>query len=536
MRVALRYIGLLLFAAHLLTGCGEYRRKTPTATVGLTLDVVYPRPAPEDSVFIVSRVDSSFALGSVRPSGSEVFVNGTQAQVWENGAFLAFFPLDTATMEYRFLARSPAGDSLEFHFPFRFPYPREIPDADSLNRVVNELLPARVTVKENHTVMRTDPYGGYWLFPPMGTTASADSFIFPYFRVPLKAGLNAWVEERFVRLDSSRRAAPTATVRSLEVLVDSAWTKVTIPLAEPLIFQLRPGDNLRSLVLELYGADARIERIFYDPEDVVIRDIRWEPLRDDVLRLTIKTNLTHLWGYDAYYESGSLVIAVRKPPKIERNPLSNRIIALDPGHGGEATGAIGPTRLTEKEANLNLALQLKELLERKDATVILTRGADSTVGIYDRVDYALEQGAEVLISLHNNALADGSDPFKLHGTSVYYYQPQSRTLAEILHRKLIEATGLRDHGLYYQDLALARPTQFPAVLIESAFIIYPPEEILLRNNRFIRRIAKSIVAGLEEYFKRERDQATYYRNGWVKSQNIIKPPIWIPLTTQKTYE
>ncbi len=110
--------------------------------------------------------------------------------------------------------------------------------------------------------------------------------------------------------------------------------------------------------------------------------------------------------------------------------------------------------------------------------------------------------ADLLISIHNNALPDGINPFNNNGTSVYYYHPHSKPLAESIHKYLLKETGLPDHGLYYGNLVLTRPTSMPAVLVECAFMMIPEQEALLKTDKFQRKCAKAILKGIEEYLRR----------------------------------
>jgi N-acetylmuramoyl-L-alanine amidase len=111
----------------------------------------------------------------------------------------------------------------------------------------------------------------------------------------------------------------------------------------------------------------------------------------------------------------------------------------------------------------------------------------------------------VRVSIHNNALPDGVNPFRNWGTSVYYYHPQSLLLAQSIHRRLLKALKLWDFGLFYDNLALCRPTQMPAVLVEPTFIMHPEEEALLRDPKFQNKIARAIVKGIEDFFKQARE-------------------------------
>lgn len=477
------------------------------------LDVVYPRLEGRDTVLVMPRVDSTFAFGSVQPADSRIYVNGAPAQIWQNGAFLAFVALDTFSRRFDFIAISPAGDSVHRTIPFRLMSAAgaagEIPKPHPLNRQ----LPARITISQEHAALRTSPDGAYTLLPLSGSVALADSFVSPYYRVRLSGNLHVWVEERFATLDTTKHEAPAVVLHRLQVRGGDPWTRMEIPMAEPILFQLEEDPEIGCLTLDLYGAVSGINRIDYDPGDPVIKEIRWTQLQDEILRLEIFLNGMRLWGYGAAWEGDpgredelALVIKIRRPPRIEKHVLKNRTIVLDPGHGGMQPGAVGPTRLLEKEPNLKLALKLQALLEKRGARAILTRSSDSTAELYDRVDYAIAQGGEILISLHNNALSDGENPFWKRGSAVYYYHPQSRDLAWILHRYLLQATRLPDYGLYYQNLALARPTEMPAVLIECAFMIHPEEEALLRKDQFLSKTAAGIAAGLENFLSRCREE------------------------------
>jgi N-acetylmuramoyl-L-alanine amidase len=123
------------------------------------------------------------------------------------------------------------------------------------------------------------------------------------------------------------------------------------------------------------------------------------------------------------------------------------------------------------------------------------------LSLHDRVDFARAHQADFLISLHANALPDGENPFLRHGSGTYYYSPGSRPAAETIQRRLLRATRLCDDGVFYDDLAVVRPTEFPAVLVEVAYMMYPDEEMLLRDASFLERVAKGLALGIQDYFR-----------------------------------
>ncbi|HEX9653539.1 MAG TPA: N-acetylmuramoyl-L-alanine amidase, partial [bacterium] len=204
------------------------------------------------------------------------------------------------------------------------------------------------------------------------------------------------------------------------------------------------------------------------------------------------------WGYNPYYEGTNLVVEVKKPPK--KLKLSELLICVDPGHGPD-DGAVGPTRLKEKDANLQLSQVLKEKLQRKGARVFLTRHDRHGANLAVRPKIAAQMEADLLLSVHHNALPDDVNPFVSRGTSTYYYHPQSLPLAVAIQQQLLNKLKLNNFGLFYDNLALCRPPQMPAVLIEAAFIMHPEEEKLIKSSHYRNLVADAIVRGIEDFLK-----------------------------------
>jgi N-acetylmuramoyl-L-alanine amidase len=155
--------------------------------------------------------------------------------------------------------------------------------------------------------------------------------------------------------------------------------------------------------------------------------------------------------------------------------------------------------------NLAIAARLKEALEGLGARVIMTRTSEAqTVSLADRVRIAEEAGADLLISVHNNALPDGRDPWQEHGTSSYWYHPQAIELARTVKASLTQALGFPDFGTLYQNLALTRPSRMPAVLVEVGFMINPDEYSKLIDPGVQQRAADAIAHGIHTYVSGRR--------------------------------
>lgn len=175
-------------------------------------------------------------------------------------------------------------------------------------------------------------------------------------------------------------------------------------------------------------------------------------------------------------------------------------IALDAGHGGYDSGAVGPTGKYEKDATLAVVLKLGKILEQNGIEVIYTRTSDNVSWTTDinndlqtRCDIANNAGVKYFISVHNNSAVASA-----HGTETYYMSgsTQGQILAQNIQNELIKATGLTDRGIKTANFYVIKNTDAPAVLTELAFISNPSEEALLFSDSFQNKCAQAIANGI----------------------------------------
>lgn len=356
---------------------------------------------------------------------------------------------------------------------------------------------------DRSTIGRAFPTGTYTWFLPQGTRAHADMRMDDQVRLRLARGAVAWVPAADVHLASAVDDARPAIMGSPTLTALDGRTELRIPLTRPVPHSVSEGD--RSVAITLYDAVSDANWTRYGAEQRFVQLLTWKQDEDDRLTLTVKFDRA-LWGWRVRVDGTDLVFDFRAPPVVDaERPLRGRRIVVDPGH--PPGGACGPTGLCEPEANLAVANAVREQLVAAGATVIMTRTGSGDVGLWPRVAFADSVDAELLVSIHNNALPDGVNPFTNNGTTTFFNHPHSVALADAVQARLVANVGLRDLGVARGDLALTRPTWYPAILTEGLFMMVPAQEAALRSGEGQRRYATGVVEGIVAFFRGLADAA-----------------------------
>ena len=203
-------------------------------------------------------------------------------------------------------------------------------------------------------------------------------------------------------------------------------------------------------------------------------------------------------------------------------PPANRVIVIDPGHGGAQPGALNvlPNGPPEKMLTLDWARRLAPLLEAKGWHVILTRTNDSDIAVSNRVTFADAHHAGLFISLHFNSYPP--DP-KQAGLETYCLTPtgmpstitrnypdltwqnfpanvfdtESLLLAVRLHKAILRATGEEDRGVRRaRFLGILRGQHCPCVLIEGGYISNPHEAQEIENGEYRQKLAEAVAGAI----------------------------------------
>jgi N-acetylmuramoyl-L-alanine amidase len=360
--------------------------------------------------------------------------------------------------------------------------------------------PAVVELIDSVQTIRTGPRKGYLsIFQQKGIRFICDGRYDNYLRMKLAPGQTAWLPDSSVVFLPQGSPAPHSYVRTIRATEDDEHVRIELFLDEKLPFQVDIIPEENKAVLRVFYCSSDTDWIRRLGERKFVRRIDWSQEQDGVYRVDIDLNQFVIWGWDAYYNGNILTLDIKPAPERFRSYRDLRIM-IDPGHSGDP-GAIGPTGLTEAEANLMIADRLAAHLRKKGATVFMTRVDDSDVKLYDRPRLTKEKNCDIFISVHNNSVPNGVNPYDFNGVSTYYYHAHSMPLAERVQVRAVEILGLPDYGLYHANFAVIRPPQYLAILVECAFIIIPEQEAALRTESFQEKCAMAIVFGLDDYLR-----------------------------------
>lgn len=350
--------------------------------------------------------------------------------------------------------------------------------------------------RDGIVIGRNLPGGTYHWFFPVGTVATADARQDDLVRLRLASGSTAWVPVSEVVPQRGMALPGLAVMKSLTLAATPDGARLRIPLSTPVAHQVRATPA--GLTITLFGVAGDADWTRYPATGRFVSWLGWHQVATDQVELQL-TFGRPLWGWRVRVDRGDLVFDFREPPVVDRvNPLKGRRIVLDPGH--PPLGACGPTGLCEPEATLAVARIAAERLRALGAVVSLTRRDARPVELWQRVALADSVEAEAMVSIHLNALPDGINPFTNNGSSTFFQHPQSIALAQAVQDELVRRLGLRNLGVARGDLALVRPTWYPAVLAEGLFLMIPLQEAAMRSLEGQQRYAEAIVAGLRSFF------------------------------------
>ncbi len=317
---------------------------------------------------------------------------------------------------------------------------------------------------------------------------------------------------------------------------------------QPQVFALTPvGNYQHRLVLDLYPT-APIDPL----ESWIAERTQSTDLIADWLNKNANTNSSAGAGSNSAIQTPAPSNSASPPVAATSAPTTDRLIvvAIDPGHGGEDPGAIGPNGTKEKDVVLQIALKLRDRInvtqvKGSPMRAYLTRDADFFVPLHVRVQKARRVQADLFVSVHADAFftpnAQGASVFALsHGaasSSAARWMASQENKADLIggmnlgvkdsqvQQALLDMSTsaqikdslnlggalLREIGsigklhkpkVEQAGFAVLKAPDIPSVLVETAFISNPNEEAKLSDVQYQNDIADALVKGLQKYFER----------------------------------
>ncbi|MEH2455224.1 N-acetylmuramoyl-L-alanine amidase [Nostoc sp.] len=346
-------------------------------------------------------------------------------------------------------------------------------------------------------VARTGPSTDYSRLTPLpkGTRATVTGREGEWLRLDY----GAWINSQETRILPGA-IPPQTIIRSVGYRQLPGATEIVFPLQVPVPVSVQQSEQ--ALALTLYNTTAQTDIIRLD-DDPLISRLDWQQVAPEQVKYTFNLKKAQQWGYKLRYDGTTLVLALRHPPKIgntRHKPLANFKIVLDPGHGGKESGASGPTGYLEKDVNLVVSKLLRDELVKEGATVVMTREDDKEVSLAERQAIISQEEPAIAISIHHNSLPDDGDAEKTKGFAAFWYQPQAHNLAMFLQNYVVKKLGRPSYGVFWDNLALTRPTAAPSVLLELGFMSNPDEFEQVVNPEEQKKIANAIAQGITEWF------------------------------------
>jgi N-acetylmuramoyl-L-alanine amidase len=363
---------------------------------------------------------------------------------------------------------------------------------------------------------------------------------------------------------SHQPAASAAMITDVRFWSATDHARVVLDLSEPVQYKSSAQENPSQFHLEMSGAVLFTKKRELKINDFFLSKITLTDLGEGRVRLILhqrkplQANISTLKPY--LDKPHRLVIdfvdvAQEKKEQEERqkqkeiSPKGTEIVVIDPGHGGEDSGAIGFRRTMEKDVVLRIGEKLARILnQNKEVKAFLTRKGDYFVRLEDRREIARQYGANLFVSLH----ADGSFNPQARGTSIYCLSLSGATdeAAKILADKenlsnvlggavsrptsiakdpdkgqilldLMQNNSMREsfrfaelflqnmksvnHLKYSQyrqaNFIVLKAPDIPSVLVETSFVTNREDEQMLNQSDFQEKFAKALATVVVKYFK-----------------------------------
>ncbi len=332
-------------------------------------------------------------------------------------------------------------------------------------------------------------------------------------------------------------------------------TRVVIDLSDDVHYTVDEAD--KKLIIDL--KETRVREDF--PHEFILNKpgidkIMITPLPQGIIRVELSLGenvITKVFKQKKFQDKPDRIVIDIEFPDVEKQESKkredekvlrkNKIIVIDPGHGGDDPGAVGKQKTQEKKVVLDISRKLRDILNSEEGyRAFLTRDGDYYVPFKKRLKIAREYGADLFLSIHADAFrqrdargssvyclsvrgasseaakllarnenmadiiggspngenSDESDPIILNMFQTNTIN-SSRTFGSCVLKHLDKVNKVKFRKVQEAPFIVLKLPEIPSLLVETAYISNPKEEKLLRSSRFQTEIAKAIAASVTEF-------------------------------------
>ncbi|MEI7024475.1 N-acetylmuramoyl-L-alanine amidase family protein [Paenibacillus sp. y28] len=292
--------------------------------------------------------------------------------------------------------------------------------------------------------------------------------------------------------------------------ISAETDKITVQASKPLIANAFALDKPDRIVIDLPGAGwakvlngtVPVQNGEIESRHPEILKIRYSLFSSEpaISRIVIDLKSKQDYTITSDKNTGLLTIVLKKEePKLQKKYT----VVLDAGHGGTDPGTRSVDGKNEKDFTLPMQQKVAALLEKDpNIEVQVTRTTDVKIELSDRIAQANKIKADLFLSIHGNSFPDNR---AIRGTETYFYLPDGRLPATILHKHVLEATGFPDRKVKQNNYKVLREAEVPATLLEIGFLSNQEENSLIWSEAFQQKVAEAIAAGVKEFLSSKEE-------------------------------
>ena len=411
-------------------------------------------------------VTTNYAFFVGKTNGAEMLtINGEHVPVASNGAFAHTVKLKDG--ENRIMLRSAYGAKM-----YKF---CKLQQSDTQKEEFNEFIVKKAVVLNDNTPLRSTPVDaglnriGH-LFE--GTDILIDGEQGEFYRVFLSKNKSGWIAKKHVVVCGENKFEGAEFLGMESERFKNASVQ-SISFSKKLPYTVE--DKANEIIFRVYNPEFSGESVY-----------------------NLNMQKPKKYTYYVTLDDGKYTFKVRNLPETTEDAT----VVIDAGHGGSEKGAIGCLGDQEKDINLKIAQELNTVLEKKGIKAFMTRECDCNLSLDDRVKFAKDNGADLFVSIHLNSIGDA--PMNVHttrGTSVYYYNNNSKKFAEKVEKCVVHSAGTHKDGVKTASFAVIRPPEYAGILVECAYMTNPFDSVLYTSDDFIKKTASGIANGIVEFIK-----------------------------------